>query len=93
MSPRGFILTFAVIMSQVYALALIAWLHPSYISHRYWLLLLVTLPAVLPGTFGGVMIYRKISDVNFKRVSFFLLGLSGLSLLLKIYGPALVKML
>ena len=23
------------------------------------------------------MIYRRISDVNFKRVSFFLLGLSG----------------
>jgi uncharacterized protein len=82
-----------IIMSQIYSLGLIAWLHPSYISHRYWLLLLVTLPAVLPGTFGGVMIYRRISDVNFKRVSFFLLGLSGLSLLLKIFGPALVKML
>jgi uncharacterized membrane protein YfcA len=82
-----------IIMSQIYSLGLIAWLHPSYISHRYWLLLLVTLPAVLPGTFGGVLIYRRISDVNFRRVSFFLLGLSGLSLLLKIYGPALVKML
>jgi len=82
-----------IIMSQVYSLGLIAWLHPSYLSHRYWLLLLITLPAVLPGTFGGVLIYRRISDVNFKRVSFFLLGLSGLSLLLKIFGPALVKML
>jgi uncharacterized protein len=82
-----------IIMSQIYSLGLIAWLHPSYLSHRFWLLLAVTLPAVLPGTFGGVMIYRRISDVNFKRVSFFLLGLSGLSLLLKIYGPALLKML
>jgi hypothetical protein len=81
-----------IIMSQVYSLGLIAWLHPSYLSHRFWLLLAITLPAVLPGTMGGVLIYRRISDVNFKRVSFFLLGLSGLSLLLKIYGPALVKM-
>ncbi len=82
-----------IIMSQIYSLGLIAWLHPAYLNHRFWLLLLVTLPAVLPGTFGGVMIYRRISDVNFKRISFFLLGLSGLSLLLKIYGPALVKMI
>jgi len=82
-----------IIMSQIYSLGLIAWLHPSYLSHRFWLLLAVTLPAVLPGTFGGVMIYRRISDVNFKRISFFLLGLSGVSLLLKIYGPALLKML
>jgi len=81
-----------IIMSQVYSLGLIAWLHPSYLSHRFWLLLAITLPAVLPGTMGGVLIYRRISDVNFRRVSFFLLGLSGLSLLLKIYGPALMKM-
>jgi uncharacterized membrane protein YfcA len=81
-----------IIMSQVYSLALIGWLHPNYISHRFWLLLAITLPAVLPGTFGGVAIYRRISDVNFKRVSFFLLGLSGVALLLKIYGPALVKL-
>jgi uncharacterized protein len=79
-------------MSQIYSLGLIAWLHPEYMSHRFWLLLAITLPAVLPGTMGGVLIYRRISDVNFKRVSFFLLGLSGVALLLKIYGPALAKM-
>ena len=82
-----------IIMSQIYSLGLIALFHPDYISHRFWILLLVTLPAVLPGTFGGVMIYRRISDVNFKRISYFLLGLSGLSLLLKIYGPLLTKLL
>ncbi len=53
-----------IIMSQIYSLGLIAWLHPDYLSHRFWLLLLITLPAVLPGTFGGVLIYRRISDVN-----------------------------
>jgi len=81
-----------ILMSQIYSLGLLAWLHPNYFSHRFWLLLAITIPAVLPGTFGGVMLYRRISDVNFKRVSFFLLGLSGLSLLLKIYGAALLKL-
>jgi len=81
-----------IIMSQIYALTLIALLHRNYFSHQYWTLLLVTLPAVLPGTFGGVMLYRRISDVNFKRVSYMLLGLSGLALLLKNFGPALVRL-
>jgi uncharacterized membrane protein YfcA len=81
-----------IIMSQIFALTLIWRLHPNYLSHQYWVLLLVTLPAVLPGTFGGVLIYRRISDVNFKRISFMLLGLSGLALLLKNFGPALARM-
>lgn len=82
-----------IIMSQIYALTLIYFLHRSYLSHQYLMLLLITLPAVLPGTLGGVLLYRRISDVNFKRVSYLLLGLSGLALLLKNFGPALVKML
>jgi len=72
-----------IIMSQVYSLGLIYFTHRSWISHQFWLMVLISLPAVLPGTFGGVMLYRRISDVNFRRVSFFLLGLSGLGLLLK----------
>jgi uncharacterized membrane protein YfcA len=82
-----------IIMSQLFSLTFIALQHPQYFSHRYWMLLLCTLPAVLPGTFGGVMLYRRISDVNFRRISFLLLGLSGVALLAKIYGPVLVKML
>jgi uncharacterized membrane protein YfcA len=81
-----------IIMSQIFSLAFVALQHPQYFSHRYWTLLLWTLPAVLPGTFGGVMMYRRISDVNFRRVSFFLLGLSGAALLIRIYGPVLLKM-
>jgi len=82
-----------IIMCQLFSLALIALQHPQYLSHRYWALLLLTLPAVLPGTFSGVMLYRRISDVNFRRISFFLLGLSGLALLIRIYGPLLSKVL
>ena len=81
-----------IIMSQVFSLILIALLHPNYLSYRYWTLLLMTLPAVLPGTVTGVMLYRRISDLNFKRVSYLLLGLSGVALLLKIYGPILARL-
>jgi uncharacterized membrane protein YfcA len=80
-------------MCQLVSLALIALQHPQYLSHNYWTLLLLTLPAVLPGTFSGVMLYRRISDVNFRRISFFLLGLSGLALLIRMYGPLISKML
>ena len=79
------------IMSQIFSLILIALLHPNYLSYRYWMLLVITLPAVLPGTATGVMLYRRISDVNFKRVSYLLLGFSGLAVLLKIYGPLLAS--
>jgi uncharacterized membrane protein YfcA len=82
-----------IIMCQLFSLALIALQHPQYLSHSYWTLLLLTLPAVLPGTFSGVMLYRRISDVNFRRISFFLLGLSGLALLIKIYGPFVARAL
>ena len=81
-----------IIMSQIFSLILVALLHPNYLSYHYWMLLLMTLPAVLPGTVTGVTLYRRISDVNFKRISFLLLGLSGVALLLKIYGPILARL-
>jgi uncharacterized membrane protein YfcA len=73
-----------IIMSQIYSLGLLAWLHPAIFSHQYWLLLGLTLPAVLPGTISGVMAYKHISDVNFKRICYFMLGLSGAVLLVKV---------
>ena len=81
-----------IIMSQIFSLILVALLHSNYLSYHYWMLLLVTLPAVLPGTVIGVMLYRRISDVNFKRVSYLLLGLSGVALLLKTFGPILARL-
>ena len=81
-----------IIMSQLFSLALIALQHPDYLSHRYWTLLLWTLPAVLPGTLSGVMLYRRISDVNFRRISFLLLGLSGAALLIRMYGPMIPQL-
>lgn len=82
-----------IIMSQLFSLGLIALKQPQWLTGHYFALLLCTLPAVLPGTFCGVTLYRRISDVNFRRISFILLGLSGAALLIKLYGPLLAQLL
>ena len=82
-----------IIMSQLFSLGLIALRQPQWLTGNYLALLLCTLPVVLPGTFCGVTLYRRISDVNFRRISFILLGLSGAALLIKLYGPALAQLL
>ena len=73
-----------IVVGQIYSLSLLAWLHPTVFSHKYWTLLAILVPAVLPGTITGVAIYKRISDINFKRITFFCLGLSGVVLLLKV---------
>jgi uncharacterized membrane protein YfcA len=82
-----------IIMSQIYSLGLVAWLHPSYLSARFWLLLALSLPAVVPGTLSGLAIYRRMSDLNFKRVTYLLLGISGMALLAKTLGAAIKSLL
>jgi uncharacterized membrane protein YfcA len=74
-----------ILVLQVVSLATNAYLHSSVFGVRFWSLLGICMPVVLPGTIAGVLLYRRISDVNFKRVSFFLLGLSGLGLLAKVF--------
>ena len=73
-----------IVVGQIYSLSLLAWLHPKVFSHKYWVLLALLVPAVLPGTITGVAIYKRISDINFKRITFICLGLSGAVLLLKV---------
>jgi len=73
-----------IVVGQIYSLSLLAWLHPTVFSHKYWVLLAILVPAVLPGTITGVAIYKRISDINFKRITYFCLGLSGAVLLLKV---------
>ena len=76
-----------IIISQIYSLVLLALLHPSYLNSRFWLLAALSLPAVVPGTLSGLAIYRRMSDLNFKRVTYLLLGTSGIALLAKTCGP------
>jgi len=82
-----------IIMSQIYSLGLVAWLHPAYLSAQFWLLLALCSPAVVPGTLSGLAIYRRMSDLNFKRFTYLLLGISGMALLAKTLGPAIRSLL
>jgi uncharacterized protein len=81
-----------IILSQIYSLVLVALLHPAYLNTRFWLLLVLSLPVVVPGTLTGLAIYRRTSDVNFKRISFVLLGISGFTLLAKTCGPWILSL-
>lgn len=76
-----------IILSQIYSLALVAVWHPASLNTQFFTLLILMLPAVVPGTLCGLALYRKTSDVNFKRVTYLLLGTSGLSLLAKMLVP------
>jgi hypothetical protein len=49
-------------------------------------LLVITIPIVLPCTLLGVNLYKSLSDINFRRVTFALLATSGLGLLVKAAG-------
>jgi uncharacterized membrane protein YfcA len=50
---------------------------------EFWLLWVITLPAVLLGSGSGVAPYHRMSDVNFRRAVLILLVVSGISLLAK----------
>jgi uncharacterized membrane protein YfcA len=71
---------------QLVALAMLAVQHPETFDHTFWALLVITVPVVLPCTLLGVNLYKSLSDINFRRVTFMLLGTSGLGLLIKAAG-------
>ena len=68
---------------QLVSLTMLAVQRPETFSPVFWSLLLIMIPVVLPGTLLGVKLYRGISDINFRKVTFLLLGVSGLGLLAK----------
>ena len=71
---------------QLVSLAMLAVKHPETFDRTYWALLVTTVPIVLPCTLLGVNLYKSLSDVNFRRITFMLLGTSGLGLLIKAAG-------
>jgi uncharacterized membrane protein YfcA len=72
-----------ILVLQLVSILLLALEKPQTFSPLYWLLLAITLPVVLPCTLLGVKLYHQLSDVNFRRVTFMLLGVSGVGLLIK----------
>jgi uncharacterized membrane protein YfcA len=73
---------------QLLSISLLALQRPQTFDRAYWLLVAITVPVVLPCTLMGVRLYRSLSDVNFRRVTFVLLGISGAGLLIKAFGSA-----
>jgi uncharacterized membrane protein YfcA len=57
--------------------------HPKNFGVPLWAVLALAIPIVLPGTLIGVWLYHRVSELEFKRACFILLGIAGLGLLLK----------
>jgi uncharacterized membrane protein YfcA len=68
---------------QVISLTMLAFQHPETFNRAFFILLAISVPVVLPGTLLGVNLYKSLSDINFRRVTFILLGVSGAGLLAK----------
>lgn len=71
---------------QVLSLGILAVQHPATFDRTFWSLFALSITVVLPGTLLGVYIYKSLSDVNFRRVCFSLLGTSGVAILTKGIG-------
>jgi uncharacterized membrane protein YfcA len=81
-TTRGITQPFIVVM-QLVSLGILAVVAPSIFNAFFWILWVITLPAVLLGTSTGVTLYRRLSDHNFRRAVLILLILSGASLVAK----------
>ena len=71
---------------QLVSLAMLAVERRETFDQTYWALLAITVPVVLPCTLLGVKLYKSLSDINFRRITFMLLGTSGVGLLVKAAG-------
>ncbi len=74
---------------QILSIVMIALQHPETFGRQYWSLVAVTTPMVLLSTLLGVRLYRTLSDMNFRRITFVLLGISGAGLLIKAIASTL----
>jgi uncharacterized membrane protein YfcA len=68
---------------QLISLGVLALTRSGIFNRQFWLLWALTLPAVLLGTSTGLTLYRRFSDVNFRRAVLILLAVSGVSLVAK----------
>lgn len=71
---------------QLVSLGMLALQHPSTFDARFWSLFATAVVIVLPSTWLGVRIYKSLSDMNFRRICFTLLGTSGCAIFSKGLG-------
>jgi len=72
-----------ILVMQLISLSILALTRHAIFNMEFWLLWALTLPAVLLGTSTGVTLYRRMSEVNFRRAVLILLMVSGVSLVVK----------
>ena len=72
-----------ILVMQLISLSILALTRHAIFNMEFWSLWALTLPAVLLGTSTGVALYRRMSEVNFRRAVLILLMVSGGSLLAK----------
>jgi uncharacterized membrane protein YfcA len=72
-----------ILVLQLISLSILALTRHAIFDMQFWLLWALTLPAVLLGTWTGVTLYRRFSEVNFRRAVLILLLVSGVSLVVK----------
>jgi uncharacterized membrane protein YfcA len=72
-----------ILVMQLISLSILALTRHAIFNMEFWLLCALALPAVLVGTSTGVALYRRMSEVNFRRAVLILLMVSGGSLLAK----------
>ena len=72
-----------ILVMQLISLTILALTHRAIFNIEFWLLWALTLPAVLLGTSTGVALYRRMSEVNFRRAVLILLMVSGVGLVVK----------
>lgn len=68
---------------QIFSLVTLAIFKPASFSGEFWTLTLLAMPVVLTCTMLGLRLYRMLSDFNFRRIAFVLLGSSGMGILIK----------
>ena len=75
-----------ILAMQCVSLTLIFWRGRIHLAREDAVLFLICLPLALVGTAMGMVVYRRLSNVNFRRAVFVLLAVSGAGLL----GKAIV---
>lgn len=68
---------------QALSLAVLALHNPLVFSMELGMLYLMALPILLPFNYLGIQLYKRISDLDFRRVVLCLLGCSGIGIIVK----------
>lgn len=79
---RGILQPYILTM-QLFSLICLAIHSPKVFSDTFWILLAIMLPIVIPCTLTGISIYRRLSDLNFKKVAVIILGVAGIGIFVK----------